>query len=318
MSEPLLSVRLITYNHAKFIRQAIEGVLMQKVNFSWELVVADDFSTDGTREILLEFKKRFPDFIRLILQKKNVGPARNFLDLISAPQSKYIAYFEGDDYWIDPNKLQKQVDFLEANPLAAACFHDVIAIDENGNTVKANYYESPQETYDQRDSITKHGGRYATGSLVLRSLILNNWPAWFVKSPSDYAIDILITEFGHIAYLKGTMGAYRIHSGGSWQGKKPHKNLEQTVSRYRMYLNEPKFRIEYGSHFRENISKFSRSISIAYQKERQWFNQLRYAWYYFRYADKKKMQAFRFLIVAFLFPLKKVNMAGSSNFLIIC
>lgn len=115
MNMPLLSVCLITYNHENYIRQAIEGVLMQKVDFEWELIIAEDCSTDSTRAILLEYKEKYPDFIKLILQKKNVGPGKNFLDLIETPKSKYIAYFEGDDYWTDPLKLQKQVDILEAN-----------------------------------------------------------------------------------------------------------------------------------------------------------------------------------------------------------
>ena len=113
MSTPLVSVCLITYNHAKYIRDAIEGVLAQKVNFPIELIIADDFSTDGTRNILTEYKQKYPDLIRLILQEKNVGPHQNWMDLMQSPKSKYIAYFEGDDYWIDDRKLQKQTDFLE-------------------------------------------------------------------------------------------------------------------------------------------------------------------------------------------------------------
>ena len=112
MEAPLLSVCLITYNHNKYIREAIESILMQKVNFTWELIIADDFSTDGTREIVLEYKEKYPDFIKLILQEKNVGATRNWIDLIIAPKSKYIAYFEGDDYWTNPYKLQKQRDFI--------------------------------------------------------------------------------------------------------------------------------------------------------------------------------------------------------------
>ena len=88
---------------------------MQKVDFDYELIIADDYSTDGTREIILDYKENYPGLIKLILQKRNVGPGKNWLDLIEAPKSKYIAYFEGDDYWTDPYKLQKQVDFLEAN-----------------------------------------------------------------------------------------------------------------------------------------------------------------------------------------------------------
>ena len=128
MKKPLLSVCLITYNHANYIEQAIEGVLMQSVNFSWELIIADDFSTDGTREILLKYKEKYPNFIKLLLQEKNVGPGKNFSDLLNEPQSKYIAYFEGDDYWIDPLKLQKQVDFIESHPDYVLIHSDIFII----------------------------------------------------------------------------------------------------------------------------------------------------------------------------------------------
>jgi glycosyltransferase involved in cell wall biosynthesis len=82
MSDPLLSVCLITYKHAQYVRKAIDGVLMQKVTFSWEFIIADDYSTDGTREIILEHKERHPDFIKLIMQDKNPGGARNWMDLV--------------------------------------------------------------------------------------------------------------------------------------------------------------------------------------------------------------------------------------------
>lgn len=124
MAEPLLSVCLITYNHAPYIRDAIDGVLKQKVDFPWELIIADDFSVDGTREIVTEYQRKHPDFIKLILQERNVGAARNWQALLDAPTSKYIAYFEGDDYWTDPEKLTKQVDFLETNPGYGLVFTD--------------------------------------------------------------------------------------------------------------------------------------------------------------------------------------------------
>lgn len=115
MTNPLISVCLITHNHAKYIRDAIQGILMQQTRFPWELIVADDCSTDGTKEILEEYKERHPNLITLILQKTNVGAGQNWLELITTPKSKYIAYCEGDDYWTDPLKLQKQVSLLESN-----------------------------------------------------------------------------------------------------------------------------------------------------------------------------------------------------------
>src|SRR5688572_11378120 len=124
-ADPIVSVCLITYNHVSFIRDAIEGVLSQKVNFPWEFIIADDFSVDGSRDIVVEYQKKYPELIRLILQEKNVGAANNWFDLMKAPKGKYIAYFEGDDYWIDDHKLQKQVDFLEKNEKYVGCSSNV-------------------------------------------------------------------------------------------------------------------------------------------------------------------------------------------------
>src|SRR5438445_350989 len=104
---PLVSACLITYNHARFIRQAIESILMQKVNFPWEFIIADDCSTDGTREIILEYQRRHPSLIRLLLRSSNIGAWRNGQALLSAVEGKYVALLEGDDYWSDEYKLQR-------------------------------------------------------------------------------------------------------------------------------------------------------------------------------------------------------------------
>jgi len=122
METALLSVCFICYNQAPFIRQALDSVLAQKVSFSWEILIADDRSTDGTREIVLDYQSRYPGLIRVLPRDSNLGPARNFIDLINSATGKYIAYLEGDDYWTLDTKLQQQVDFLEENPLFAICF----------------------------------------------------------------------------------------------------------------------------------------------------------------------------------------------------
>ena len=116
MIDPTVSVKMITYNHAPFIRQAIEGVLRQKTSFPIELVIGEDCSTDGTREIVFEYQRKYPDIIRVITSDKNVGARPNSLRAEKACRGTYVAFCEGDDYWTDPYKLQKQVDFLENNP----------------------------------------------------------------------------------------------------------------------------------------------------------------------------------------------------------
>ncbi len=219
--EPLLSVCLITYNHVNYIEQAIEGVLMQQVDFSFELVIADDFSTDGTRELLLEYQKKYPERIRLILQNSNVGAYQNWKDLIFYPRSKYIAYFEGDDYWTDSDKLQKQVDFLEANDDFAICFHRVYELAEGKAPELSNLNTSiNQETYTIND-IAKGNFMY-TPSVIFRNRFLKEFPSWMKDSPiGDYPLHMLNAQYGKIKYFPDIMAVYRKHAGGSWS----HHNI---------------------------------------------------------------------------------------------
>jgi glycosyltransferase involved in cell wall biosynthesis len=116
MIDPLVSIKMITYNHAPFIAQAVEGVLQQKTDFLFELVIGEDCSTDGTRELVFEYQKKHPDIIRVITSDKNVGMKKNSLRAMGACRGKYIAFCEGDDFWHHPHKLQKQADYLESHP----------------------------------------------------------------------------------------------------------------------------------------------------------------------------------------------------------
>ncbi len=124
MTEPLVSVNMITYNHAPYIAQAIEGVLRQKTNFPIELVIGEDCSTDGTREIVSEYQKKYPDIIRVVTSDKNVGMRKNAHRTMQASSGKYIAFCEGDDYWHRPDKLQKQLDYMESHPECGMVFAD--------------------------------------------------------------------------------------------------------------------------------------------------------------------------------------------------
>ncbi len=212
MKTPLLSVCLITYNHEKFIRQAIDGVLMQKVDFEWELIIAEDCSTDSTRAIVLEYKEKYPDFIKLILQEKNVGAAKNWMDLITTPKSKYIAYFEGDDYWTDPLKLQKQVDFLEANPDYVLCFHPISVLKTNGDIVD-DFITKVPENYETIETLARLGNYIHTPSVVFRNVI-KEFPFEFSQSPiGDYFLYMLLAEHGKLKYLEDNMAVYRYGVG---------------------------------------------------------------------------------------------------------
>jgi glycosyltransferase involved in cell wall biosynthesis len=187
MKQLLLSVCIITYNHEKYIRDAIEGVLMQKVNFSYEIIIADDYSTDNTRKIILEYKEKYPELFKLVFQIKNVGPAQNWLDLLSMSKSNYIAYFEGDDFWIDEFKLQKQIDFLEGNIDYGLTYTNSAILQNNkildnklgSNLLKTNLFEAnciPTLTVMFR---TNHfHSFFSTFNLELKEWIIGDYPFW--------------------------------------------------------------------------------------------------------------------------------------------
>lgn len=134
-----LSVCMITYNHELYISQAIEGVMMQQTSFLIELIIGEDCSTDNTRKICQEYKAKFPEKIRLLFPVKNSGASANFMNTFQACSGKYIALCEGDDYWIDPCKLQKQVDFLEANTEYSLCSHRLHCYIQNSHDFKNDW-----------------------------------------------------------------------------------------------------------------------------------------------------------------------------------
>jgi glycosyltransferase involved in cell wall biosynthesis len=217
MGETLLSVCLITYNQGNYVKEAIEGVLMQKVNFSWDFIISDDYSTDGTREVVLDFKKKNSELIKLILQGKNVGAAKNWFDLITTPNSKYIAYFEGDDYWTDPYKLQKQVDFLDNHPDYSLCCHLVDILNE----------ETKEVSHFVKDDIVDNKNRDISISDFLDPFLIISCSLVFRRSSFDvenrkrpYFKDItLFAELlskGKGILLNDCMGVYRQHGGGVW------------------------------------------------------------------------------------------------------
>ena len=139
VTKPLVTIRCITYNHEPYIRQCLDGFIMQKTNFRFEAIVHDDASTDGTADIIREYAEKYPEIIKPILQNENQyskrdGSIRRILN--ENTHGKYVALCEGDDYWIDPLKLQKQVDFMEKHEDYSMCFHNAYEIFEHKNVEK--------------------------------------------------------------------------------------------------------------------------------------------------------------------------------------
>lgn len=256
---PLLSVCVITYNHAPYIRQALDGVLAQAAPFPWELIVADDCSTDGTRDILLEYRDRHPDRIRLILQEKNVGPERNWFDLLGAPRAPYIAYFEGDDYWTDPDKLRKQVEFLEANSGYAGCAHQALIV-QDGRELR-RFREDVPEVIGVEELI---GGRpFHTASLVFRReafMLLDRLPRAF---SGDRLLNFCVAITGKIRFLPDCMCVYRWHGTGVSSGAIPARmrsDLEVIPALAAVYPGFPRYR--YASYVYATLGLLTRATIL--------------------------------------------------------
>src|ERR1035438_4784180 len=158
-TELKVSVLIITYNHEKYIAQAIESVLMQKTDFRYELIIGEDCSTDGTGEIVREYGRKRPEIVHAPLRERNIGARRNFRRIFAAARGKYIALLEGDDYWTSPQKLQAQADLLDAHPETSLCGHRSVWHYENGAQPDRVPSEIPggQAGDGRRDGGERHG-----------------------------------------------------------------------------------------------------------------------------------------------------------------
>jgi glycosyltransferase involved in cell wall biosynthesis len=218
-----VSVCVPAFNHEKYIAQMLDGALMQQTDFPFEIVIGDDASTDSTPDIIQQYIARNPGRIRAFLHAENQGPKEprefagrnNVLQLLKACKGEYVAMCEGDDYWTDPLKLQKQVDFLDKNPDFAICHHNMLVIYEDGSD--SHSFNAPdQKLVSTIKDILEDKWFMATASWVYRNHFLtNDFAEWHAKAAAgDWAVMIQLAAQGQIGYLPETMGVYRKHSAG--------------------------------------------------------------------------------------------------------
>lgn len=233
---PMVTVRTITFQHAPYIRKCIEGVLMQKTSFPVEYIIGEDFSTDGTREIVMEYALKYPDRIRVMTADRNVGVRANARRTHFALRGKYCALCEGDDYWTDPLKLQKQVDFLEANPDYVMCHHDASIVDEKGKLLVPS--KLPDHHKKDHSQLEMKQGRIFALTLsvlyrdhqALRAFV----PESLEVKNGDTFLWMRLGAFGKAHYMAEIEPAvYRSHEGGIWS---PLSLVEKERTRLNTYL----------------------------------------------------------------------------------
>ncbi len=271
-ADQLLSVCIITYNHEKYIHQALESILSQKTNFSYKIIVADDFSTDNTGKIINEYAEKYMDKFYVLDHSIKYGIAQNFLRLLDAATGKYIAYLEGDDYWTDPLKLQKQVDFLEKNSDFSACQHDVTRIDENGNVIQKTLWATQMPKVITQRSLFLSENLSQTSTWMFKRSCINDMPISLRQFPYDRVFAFWITNFGKWGTLPDTMAAYRIHDSGVFSKQTEERQTKQLIEIYEAINSIADYKKKYNSEINERLFYLYRKIGLLYLKANKYSN----------------------------------------------
>ena len=238
---PMVSICCITYNHEKFIAHAIESFIMQQADFEFEIVVGNDCSTDGTSKVVESFLNKYPVKITLVSTKKNVGAHHNLINTLKACRGKYIALCEGDDYWTDSHKLQKQVDFLERNAEYIICCHYTRVIDEGNNTLYVNPKPVPL-IHSYHDLLAGKQEETKTATVLYRNVAevhqLFNRPWFFKCYAGDKIFKLFATHYtGRKIYvMPEVMSCYRNHTGGVWSMIKASDRMERMISDFNLII----------------------------------------------------------------------------------
>lgn len=280
MTEPLVSVSMITYNHAPFIAQAIEGVLQQKANFPFELVIGEDCSTDGTREIVFEYQKKYSAIIRVITSDENVGMMKNGYRTLMACQGKYIAFCEGDDYWHHPMKLQKQVDYLENHQYCGLICsdYDVLYIG-SGKRIESWNREHGRDPSKIREKAYILRGTPTSGILTCTVVMRRDLVLMVIESDpflyqneaqpcGDTPLWFEISYLGGIAYIDESFSTYNRHTESATRNPDIKKVLRTSISmkEQMLYLIE-KYNLSNTERDRHVGDLWRRKLKLAFYEK---------------------------------------------------
>jgi glycosyltransferase involved in cell wall biosynthesis len=263
-----VTVVLLTYNHEKYIAQALESVLTQQTEFVYEVVVLDDCSTDRTRDVLYDFKNRYPDIVQLVLAERNQNDNRGWGREILDARSPYVALLDGDDYWTSPYKLQKQADFLDQHLELSMCFHGVTVFYEDRD--KTPWISgSPKDTLTLADLI--EGNFVQTCSIMLRGGLITSFPEWwYVGGIGDWELLLFFAQHGDVGYIDEVMGAYRKHVGGIYTASNDTDRIGRQI---RMYENINRyFDFKHNTTIKNIMSELCHDLAIQFAERQDWSN----------------------------------------------
>ncbi|MBO9200143.1 MULTISPECIES: glycosyltransferase [Niastella] len=231
-----VAVWMVTYNHAKYVEQAIESVVNQKANFDFKLFISDDNSKDGTNDICKALESKYPDKIELVVNENNIGPQANALntyDRCFKSGAKYVALLEGDDYWSDEKKLQTQVDVLNANSKYVGCFHNTEErFESNSSRASFLYVNYPSATIVTFSDLS-YRNLIPTCSILFRNNLFGDFPDWYKKlKMGDWPLHLLNAQFGDFWYIPKVMGVHRLHNESIWMLQDAERNIQFVIEAY--------------------------------------------------------------------------------------
>lgn len=270
MNDPLVSVIVLTYDHSPFIRECLDSILGQDIDFRYEVLVGDDASADGTSEIVRWYAEKYPDVIHAFIREKNLGATRNLYDLFTRARGRYIASCEGDDYWTDPLKLRKQVGFLEGHPEYSGCTHGCRIVDEDGKPAADQRlrWVCKKETFTLKD----FRGIYLPGqpaTLVHRNFFLDTSHDYSIiykanQMIADRTVAAILAAQGSIRRFPDVMSCYRVRK----------KNEDSATAR--AFRNNP------------DVNRMQYEYTCALERYLQEEFGLRVRFSYFKYTQRIK------------------------------
>lgn len=262
-----VSIALVVYNHEKYLRQAIESILMQEVDFVYEIVVGDDSSTDNSRDILLEYKEKYPNKFVLIFHEKNVGGTKNSYDIYVKARGKYMACLEGDDYWIDNRKLQKQVNFLEDNRDYLGVSHIIEARDLQGKYISRHPSSPKIVGKDATIDLFLEGYYFSSAATVYRNIFLEEHSDYSIyykahRHVGDLTFCMILLDKGKIKVIDEVMSVYRCRNV---EGESNYNSITNVFEKYNDHiqlLNTINKHFEYKYDFTREYLERSTSVLL--------------------------------------------------------
>jgi glycosyltransferase involved in cell wall biosynthesis len=294
--EYLLDIPMCVYNHGKYIAQAIEGVINQQTDFKYRLIIGEDCSTDNSREIIQKCVENYPSIIKVFFHDKNIGTVENSRILFRESKAKYVALCDGDDYWTDRDKLQKQIDFLEQNPDFAICFHNSRILNEDAPEEISYSNAMDQVEITTFDDLAR--GEYIyTATCVFRNEHFKKFPEKYYSFMNNYTLDLHNAQFGKIKYINEVMSVYRKHRGGIWSMVARERTLMNQLPTYKFYLDY--FGMKYRHYFIRHVKNITNELMLIIVANRDYKNFWRYykEYVYYNIKDRNKIKRIAYVLL---------------------